>query len=189
MSLYDVLNLFPRWPLVFRSFLLPQLVARDVVAPLCWPEETCWATMFWARMEFSGKTRSCDQLSFMYLIWNVWERGTSLTWLIIMGASKIPSKREATSLFSQFRYGHSTHIITTVTQMEEWRQRVLRRDAEKETLFVLRSSYSRRVEQIKATIKTTRSGDLFSKDPHAPIMLFSVRNVFLPIQLNNWLSV
>ena len=107
--------------------------------------------MFWARMEFFGKTRSCDQLGFMYLTWNVWERGTSLTWLIIKGASKIPSKREATSLFSQFRYGHSTHIITTVTQMEEWRQRVLRRDAEKETLLVFRSSYSRRVEQIKAT--------------------------------------
>ena len=33
MSLYDVLALFPRWPLVFRSLLLPQLVARDVVTP------------------------------------------------------------------------------------------------------------------------------------------------------------
>ena len=33
MSLYEVLNLFPRWPLVFRSFLHPLLVARDVVTP------------------------------------------------------------------------------------------------------------------------------------------------------------
>ena len=33
MSLYDVLVLFPRWPLVFRSLLLPPLVARDVVTP------------------------------------------------------------------------------------------------------------------------------------------------------------
>ena len=31
MSLYELLNLFPRWPLVFRSFLHPLLVARDVV--------------------------------------------------------------------------------------------------------------------------------------------------------------
>ena len=36
MSLYELLNLFPRWPLVFRSFLLPPLVARDVVTPNCW---------------------------------------------------------------------------------------------------------------------------------------------------------
>ena len=35
MSLYELLNLFPRWPLVFRSFLLPPLVARDVVTPQC----------------------------------------------------------------------------------------------------------------------------------------------------------
>ena len=33
MSLYEVLNLFPRWPLIFRSFLHPPLVARDVVTP------------------------------------------------------------------------------------------------------------------------------------------------------------
>ena len=33
MSLYEVLNLLPRWPLVFRSFLHPPLVARDVVTP------------------------------------------------------------------------------------------------------------------------------------------------------------
>ena len=33
MSLYEVLNLFPRWPLVFRSFLPAPLVARDVVTP------------------------------------------------------------------------------------------------------------------------------------------------------------
>ena len=33
MSLYEVLNLFPRWPLVLRSFLHPPLVARDVVTP------------------------------------------------------------------------------------------------------------------------------------------------------------
>ena len=33
MSLYEVLNLFPRWPLVFRSFLHPPLVARDAVTP------------------------------------------------------------------------------------------------------------------------------------------------------------
>ena len=33
MSLYEVLNLFPRWPLVFRSFLHPLLIARDVVTP------------------------------------------------------------------------------------------------------------------------------------------------------------
>ena len=31
MSLYEVLNLFPRWPLVFRSFVLPTFVVRDVV--------------------------------------------------------------------------------------------------------------------------------------------------------------
>ena len=33
MSLNEVLNLFPRWPLVLRSFLHPPLVARDVVTP------------------------------------------------------------------------------------------------------------------------------------------------------------
>ena len=33
MSLYELLNLFRRWPLIFRSFLLPPLVARDVVTP------------------------------------------------------------------------------------------------------------------------------------------------------------
>ena len=33
MSIYEVLNLFLRWPLVFRSSLHPPLVARDVVAP------------------------------------------------------------------------------------------------------------------------------------------------------------
>ena len=33
MSLHNLLNLFPRWPLVFRSFLLSPLVARDVVTP------------------------------------------------------------------------------------------------------------------------------------------------------------
>ena len=33
MSLYELLNLFPRWPLVFRSFLRPSSVARDVVTP------------------------------------------------------------------------------------------------------------------------------------------------------------
>ena len=33
MFLYDLLNLLPRWPLVFLSFLLPPLVARDVVTP------------------------------------------------------------------------------------------------------------------------------------------------------------
>ena len=33
MSLYEVLNLFSRWPLVFRSFLPAPLVARDVVTP------------------------------------------------------------------------------------------------------------------------------------------------------------
>ena len=32
-SLYEALTLFPRWRLVFRSFLLPPLVARDVVTP------------------------------------------------------------------------------------------------------------------------------------------------------------
>ena len=31
MSLYELLNLFPCWPLVFRSFLLPLLVGHDVV--------------------------------------------------------------------------------------------------------------------------------------------------------------
>ena len=34
MSLYEVLNLFLRWPLVFRPFLHPPLVARDVVTPV-----------------------------------------------------------------------------------------------------------------------------------------------------------
>ena len=34
MSLHEVLNLFTRWPLVFRSFLHPPLVARDVVTPV-----------------------------------------------------------------------------------------------------------------------------------------------------------
>ena len=34
MYLYELLNLFPRWPLVFRSFLPSPLVARDVVTPL-----------------------------------------------------------------------------------------------------------------------------------------------------------
>ena len=33
MSLYEVLTLFPHWPFVFRSFLLPPLVARDVITP------------------------------------------------------------------------------------------------------------------------------------------------------------
>ena len=33
ISLYEVLNLFPHWPLVFWSFLLPPLVAPDVVTP------------------------------------------------------------------------------------------------------------------------------------------------------------
>ena len=33
MFLYDLLKLFPRWPLVFLSFLLPPLVARDVITP------------------------------------------------------------------------------------------------------------------------------------------------------------
>ena len=33
MSLCEVLNLFPHWPLVFRSFLHPPLIARDVVTP------------------------------------------------------------------------------------------------------------------------------------------------------------
>ena len=33
MFLCDVIKLFPRWPFVFRSFLLPPLVARDVVTP------------------------------------------------------------------------------------------------------------------------------------------------------------
>ena len=31
MSLNEVLNLFIRWPLVFRLFLSPPLVSRDVV--------------------------------------------------------------------------------------------------------------------------------------------------------------
>ena len=34
MSLHEVLNLFLRWPLVFRYFLHPRLVAHDVVTPL-----------------------------------------------------------------------------------------------------------------------------------------------------------
>ena len=34
MSPYEVLNLFPHWPLVFRSLLLPLLVACDVATPL-----------------------------------------------------------------------------------------------------------------------------------------------------------
>ena len=34
MSLYEVLNLFLRWPLVFRSFLHPPLVVHDVVTPV-----------------------------------------------------------------------------------------------------------------------------------------------------------
>ena len=33
MSLYEVLNLIPYWPLVFRSFLHSPLIARDVVTP------------------------------------------------------------------------------------------------------------------------------------------------------------
>ena len=33
MSLYEILNLFLRLPHVFLSFLLPPLVARDVVTP------------------------------------------------------------------------------------------------------------------------------------------------------------
>ena len=33
MSLYEVLNLFTRWPLVFQSFLRPPLVARDIETP------------------------------------------------------------------------------------------------------------------------------------------------------------
>ena len=33
MSPHELFNLFPRWPLVFRSFLHPPLVARDVVTP------------------------------------------------------------------------------------------------------------------------------------------------------------
>ena len=33
MSLYELLNLFPRWPLVFRSFLHSPLVAHDVITP------------------------------------------------------------------------------------------------------------------------------------------------------------
>ena len=33
MSLYEELNLLPRGPLVFRSLLLPPLVARHVVTP------------------------------------------------------------------------------------------------------------------------------------------------------------
>ena len=34
MSLYEVLNLFLRWPLVFQPFLHRPLVARDVVTPV-----------------------------------------------------------------------------------------------------------------------------------------------------------
>ena len=37
MSLYEVLTLFPYWPLVFRSFLLSPLVARDVITPIICP--------------------------------------------------------------------------------------------------------------------------------------------------------
>ena len=33
MSLFESLNLFPRWPLVFRFLLLPPLVARYVLLP------------------------------------------------------------------------------------------------------------------------------------------------------------
>ena len=32
-NLYEVLNLFLRWPIVFRSFLPAPLVAREVVTP------------------------------------------------------------------------------------------------------------------------------------------------------------
>ena len=42
MSLYELLNLFTRWPLVCRSFLHPPLVARDVVTPK-WDSEI-WIT-------------------------------------------------------------------------------------------------------------------------------------------------
>ena len=41
MSLYEILNLFPRWPLVFLSFLLPPLVARDVVTCLGTAGKSC----------------------------------------------------------------------------------------------------------------------------------------------------
>ena len=41
MSLYQILNLFPRWPLVFLSFLLPPLVARDVVTCLGTAGKSC----------------------------------------------------------------------------------------------------------------------------------------------------
>ena len=41
MSLYEVLNLFPRWPLVLRSFLHPPLVARDIVTPLAFSGRPC----------------------------------------------------------------------------------------------------------------------------------------------------
>ena len=44
MSLYEVLNLFTRWPLVFRSFLHPPLVARDVVTPALRYEFSKWRT-------------------------------------------------------------------------------------------------------------------------------------------------
>ena len=33
MWLYEVLNLFTRWTLIFRSFLHAPLVARDAVTP------------------------------------------------------------------------------------------------------------------------------------------------------------
>ena len=44
MSLYEVLNLLSRWPFVFRSFLLPPLVAHDVVTPNMAGAESCHVT-------------------------------------------------------------------------------------------------------------------------------------------------
>ena len=64
MSLYEILNLFPRWPLLFRSFLPDPLVARDVVTPFRkWSQKKFLPSMF---LLTRGK---CASTKF-----NVWER-------------------------------------------------------------------------------------------------------------------
>ena len=48
MSLYEVLKLFPRWPLVFRSFLLPLLLACE--------QKSFWGSLIIIRMKYMTKT-------------------------------------------------------------------------------------------------------------------------------------
>ena len=61
MSVYEVLNLFPRWPLVFPSSLIPLFVARDLLTPIFLPS-SYWdfdyrpagkfLLLFWTNLSF-----------------------------------------------------------------------------------------------------------------------------------------